>query len=115
MSSSEDEPAISNDDTDQLRAHDSDRSSLEEIHGLRLRNPFNPLIAYLNINSLRYKIVDLREVVSKFAPDYFVISETKLDESFPSRQMEIDDYEIRNRLDRNGHGGGLIEYVKKGL
>ena len=47
--------------------------------------------------------------------DYFVLSETKLDDSFPSAQFRIGDYEIRGRKDRNKHGGGLIEYVKKGI
>ena len=47
--------------------------------------------------------------------DYFVISETKLDESFPSAQFNISKYEIRNRRDRNKNGGGLIEFVRKGF
>ena len=41
--------------------------------------------------------------------DYFVISETKLDSSFPSAQFHIGDYEIRNRWDREKSGCGLIE------
>ena len=60
-------------------------------------------------------IVDLKEIVKNILPDYFVIAETKLDESFPSNQFKIDDYEIRNRKDRNKNGGGLIEYVRKGV
>ena len=44
-----------------------------------------------------------------------MISETKLDSSFPSAQFHIVDYEIRNRRDRNKSGGGLIEFVKKGI
>ena len=42
--------------------------------------------------------------------DYFVLSETKLDDSFPSVQFYIENYEIRNR-----NGGGLIELVRKGF
>ena len=49
---------------------------------LRMKNLSNPLIGYLNINSLRNKIIDVREIFSKFSPDYFIFSETKLDESF---------------------------------
>ena len=70
---------------------------------------------YRNINSLRYKVVDLRTLLSKFLPYYFVLAETKLDESFPNSQFVIDQYEIRTRRDRNKDGGGLIEYVRKGL
>ena len=53
-----------------------------------LKNPRNPLIGYLNINSLRNNIVDAREVFGKLQLDSFVVSETKLEDSFP--------FEIRN-------------------
>ena len=46
--------------------------------------------------------------------DYFAISETKLDDSFPSAQFAIENYEIRGRRDRNWCGGGLIEFIKRG-
>ena len=47
--------------------------------------------------------------------DYFVISQTKLDGSFQSAQFAIENYEIRERRDRNGHGGALIAFVKRGI
>ena len=47
--------------------------------------------------------------------EYFVISETKLNDSFPSAQFAIENYEIRARRDRDGYGGGLIEFVKRGI
>ena len=77
---------------------------------LKYSNPLN-----LNINSLRNKIIDVREVIGKLSLEYFVISETKLDESFPSAQFNISNYEIRNRRDRDKNGGGLIEFVRKGF
>ena len=54
-------------------------------------------------------------MIGRLQLDYFVISETKLDSSFPSAQFHIGDYEIRNRRDRNKSGGGLTEFVKKGI
>ena len=45
----------------------------------RLKYLTNLLIGYLNINSLRSKITDVREVIGKLSLDYFVISETKFD------------------------------------
>ena len=42
---------------------------------------------YLNINSLRNKIIDLSEIVNYLELDYFVISKTKIDESFPLQQL----------------------------
>ena len=47
--------------------------------------------------------------------DYFVLSETKLDDGFPSAQFYIENYEIRNRRDRDKNGCGLIEFVRKGF
>ena len=81
----------------------------------RLNYPRNPLIGYLNINSIRNKISDIREVFGKLQLDYFVLSEAKTDESFPATQFNIHDYEISNRRDRDKHGGELIEFVRKGF
>ena len=81
----------------------------------RLKYPTNPLIGYFNIKSLRKKIIDVRGVIGKLSLDYFVFSETKLNESFPSSQFNISKYEIRNQRDRDKNGGGLIEFVRKGF
>ena len=54
-------------------------------------------------------------MIGRLQLDYFVISETKLDCSFSSAQFHIRDYGIRNRRDRDRSGGGLIEFVKKGI
>ena len=67
----------------------------------RLKHPRNPLIGYLNINSLRNKIAGAGEVFGKLQLDYFVLSETKLDDSFPSAQFYIENFEIKNRRDRD--------------
>ena len=45
--------------------------------------------------------------------EYFVISETNLDDSFPSSQFAIENHEIRARRDRDGQEGGLIEFAKR--
>ena len=47
-------------------------------------------MGYLNINSIRNKIIDLREIVKYLELDSFVISETKNNESFPSQQFAMD-------------------------
>ena len=95
---------------------DEDKSpDLEKLRDARLRYLKQPLIAYLNINSLRNKVIDLKEIVGYLSPDYLVLSETKLDDSFPSAQFNLPNYEIRARRDRDKNGGGLIEFVKKGL
>ena len=88
---------------------------LQILHKVRLKYLRNSLIRYLNTDSLRNEIIDAREEIGRLQFDYFVISETKLDSSFPSAQFHIVDYEIRNRRDRNKSGGGLTEFVKKAI
>ena len=95
--------------------HPIDCTDLQMLKKDRLNYLRNPLIGYLNINSIRNKISDIREVFGKLQLDYFVLSEAKIDESFPAAQFNIHDYEIRNRRDRDKHGGGFIEFVRKGF
>ena len=73
------------------------------------------MCGYLNINSLRKKIHDLRVIIHDVPLDYFVISETKLDNSFPNARLAISNNEIRESSDRDKGGGGLIEFVTRGL
>ena len=55
----------------------------------------NPLIGYLNINSVRNKIADLQIIIQNIPLDYLVLSETKLDESFPNARLNLDGYELK--------------------
>ena len=64
---------------------------------------------------LRNKIDDLRQIIYVISSDYFLISETKLDDSFPNAQVTISNYEIRVRKDKDKYGSGLIEFVRKGF
>ena len=76
----------------------------------------NPLIAYLDINSLQNKINALRVITKSFALDILCINETELDDSCPDHQFKIDGYQFPPfREDRNKFGGGKIVYVKDGL
>ena len=90
-------------------------ADLEMLQDDRLKLFHNPLIAYLNINSLRNKVIDLEENLKDLPLDYIVISETKLDESFPNSQFKLSGYEVRARRDRHKHGGGLIVFLGKVL
>ena len=98
-----------------ILANCSLESDLLLHRNLRLKYCKNPEIGYLNINSLRNKINDLSILMESLQLDYFVLSETKLDCSFPTPQFSLNEYEIRARRDRDRHGGGLIEFVRKGL
>ena len=94
-----------------LRRTSSLTTKLQILHHEKLIHNKNPMIGYLNINSLQNKLTDLRVILKYLSLDYFVLSETKLDESFPKAQFTLDGYKIRARRDRNKFRGGLIEYV----
>ena len=81
----------------------------------RIKFHNNPLLGYLNINSLRNKVTYLRIIFKGLSLDYFVLSEIKLDESFPTAQFILERYEIRSRKDRDKYGRDLIEFVKTGF
>ena len=57
----------------------------------------NLLIAYLNIRSLRNKVIDSGEILKDLSLDYLVFSETKLDESFPNVQFKLNGYEKKGQ------------------
>ena len=82
-------------------------SVLKEI---RLKNVDRLIIAHLNINSIRNKF----EALSSFVTDnidILLISETKIDSTFPDGQFLITGFSTPFRKDRNANGGGLLLYV----
>ena len=72
------------------------------------------VIGHLNINSLRNKFNNLKLLV-KNSLDFFMISEAKLDESFPESQFLMDGFTPPYRMDRNTNGGGTALYVREDL
>ena len=81
---------------------------------LRKKYSDNSIIGHLNINSLRYKVVDLRHVLFESELDILAVSETKLCDEFHDSQFVIEGYyhPAQFRKDRTAHGGGLIVYVR---
>ena len=69
------------------------------------------IIAQLNINSLRNKFEALKHIVSG-NPDILVVTESKLDASFPVNQFRMDGYSPPYRVDRTINGGGVIIYIR---
>ena len=47
--------------------------------------------------------------------DILIITETKLDDTFPVSQFHIDGFSKPYRLDRNRNGGGVIIYVREDI
>ena len=76
----------------------------------------NPIIEYLNINSLRTKILSLKETLHKTPIDILCIDKTKLDETFPDAQFMIENYQFHSfGRDRNNKGSGKMALIRKKL
>ena len=91
----------------------NDSPNKDILSNIRLKNVNRLLIGNLNINSVSGK-VDQLKVLIQGKLDILVITETKLDSSFPKRQFLIESFSEPYRLDRNTHGGGVLIYVATG-
>ena len=78
----------------------------------RLDNANNTVIAHLNINSFRNKLVFVEDIMK--LSDVFLVSESKLGHTFSSNQFRINGYRIF-RLDRNRFGSGLILFINENV
>ena len=89
---------------------------ISELKALKDKNLKNPFLCYLNINSLRHKIIYLRHILIHNGVEIVVIGETKLDAEFSDDQFHIDgDSFPPYRGDRDQHGGGLLMFTRNDL
>ena len=84
------------------------------LFDVKFNNPSNLNFTYLNINSVRNKFENFKEIVNGNV-DIFTIAETKLDGSFPTSQFELEGYYSPFRLDITKQGGGLLVYLKSSI
>ena len=87
---------------------------MNTVHEIRIKNANRLIIRHLNVNSLRNKFQMLEKLI-RDKIDIFLISETRLDSSFPSGQFVTKSYSTPFRLDRNQNGGGLLLYVREDI
>ena len=71
-------------------------------------------MGHLNIYSLRNKFEALQFIVNRNL-DIILLSEIKLDDSFPLAQFILKNFGIPYRLNRNSNGGGLLLYVRENI
>ena len=81
----------------------------------RAKHLGNPLISYYNINSLRNKFFEIRDLASKTLPDILILAETKIDKDFKDAEFILDGYYRPQRKDFSSKSGGLIQYVRNGI
>ena len=78
---------------------------------MKRKRPKNVFLGHLNINSIKNKFESVWELI-KDTFDIFLLSESKLDSSFPDDQLSIPGYRIVKK-DRDRNGGGLLLYINE--
>ena len=78
---------------------------------IKVQFPGKLIIAHLNINSTTNKFESLSFMVENNV-DMLLISETKLDDSFPSGQFKICGYGMPYQNDANSMSIGLLVYIR---
>ena len=72
------------------------------------------ILGNLNTNSVRNKSEALTYIIDNNI-HLLLISETKLDDSFPIVQFQMKGFSAPYRYDRNGKGGGLLLYIPENI
>ena len=86
----------------------------KNIHNLRTQNPKKVLMGHLNINSIPNKFQGIMDLIGNHL-DVFLISETKIDDSFPDSQFYYNGFAAPYRRDRALGGGALMLFVNQNL
>ena len=84
------------------------------LENLKLKNTNRLIVGQLKINSVVRKLDQLKVLLVNNI-DILVITETKIDSSFPNAQFRIDGFSAPFRLDRNRFGGGVIFSVREDI
>ena len=84
------------------------------LKSIRRENTNKLFFAHININSLRNKF-ELFVDQFKGNIDVLMISETKIDDSFPLGNFLIGGFSKRYMLDRDPLGGGILLYVREDI
>ena len=82
----------------------------DQLRKLKKENKNRPILCYLNVNSIRYKFDDLKEILTDKLVDMLIVAETKIDDSFNINLFKAEGYKTERR-DRTAHGGGLMTFV----
>ena len=84
------------------------------MKALRSDNLNKLIFAHININSVRNKLEFLSTQV-KGNIDVLMVSEIKIDNSFPVGNFLIDGFSTPYPFDSDNNGGGIILYVREDI
>ena len=71
---------------------------------IKIQSPDTLILGHLKINLVRNKFEALTYIIDNNI-DLLLISEAKLDDSFPIAQFQMKSFSVPYRYDRNGKGG----------
>lgn len=69
---------------------------------------------YANVRSIKNKILDLKHLISFEKPSVIVLTETWLNDTFPTSMLGLNHYNVY-RNDRAGRGGGVLIAISSDL
>ena len=81
---------------------------------MRRKNINRPIIGHINIICLENKF-EADKLLIEDIIDVLVVTETKIDASYPTSQFEINGFGTPFRLDRYKRVGGVMIYVREHL
>ena len=83
----------------------------DKLYIFRRDHPKNFIFAHINVNHFRNKFIEVAPWLNEGIMDMLAVAETKLDDSFPSKQFKVENYTLY-RSDRNCNGGGILCYIR---
>ena len=81
---------------------------------MKIRSPDKLFLGHININSTKNQFDSLVYMLDKNG-DICLISETKLNDPFPSTQFKIETFTTPYWYDRNDKGGDLLSYIRENI
>ena len=109
-----DTSSLNNDTSTHFNSLKNESDPLQLLKKLKISNLNRLVIGHLNINSLRNKFESLKLLI-KGNIDILVLTESKLDNTFPLQQFAIEGYSMPFRLDNSATSGGVIIYVREDI
>ena len=99
---------------DENKQSSESTSFLNKLKAIRTANIKRLMIGHINMNFIRNKFEMLSNSI-KGNLDILMISETKLDSTFPSNQFTTEGYAAPARFDRNDRGRGILLYMREDI
>ena len=85
-----------------------------KLKDIRIANLNRIVISHININSIRNKFEHLAEALMGNV-DILMVTETKIDKSFPASQFIIPGFNSSYRFNRTKEGGGILVYKREDI